>query len=254
MGSQADPEDGYPPKMAVTRTGLGRFEPMGNWTRRILVVEDDPFTATLVESVLKRESYEVHVCADASTARTVAAEMDPDLALLDVNLGEGPSGVQLGFVLEQTHPGMVITYLTRYPTALVKDGENAEHLADKTILSKDDITDAGVLIEAIDAALQGRIEAPELTADAQVRLLTPTQMEILRLLSAGMTNSAIAKHRSTSERAVEKQVKAIYTALGLEADQKTNARVLAALRYTETMGEVTAVTDIGLNIVDEQPV
>lgn len=226
---------------------------MGNWTRRILVVEDDPFTATLVESVLRRENYEVHVCAEASTARAVAAEMDPDLALLDVNLGQGPSGVQLGYILEQAHPGMVITYLTRYPTALVKDGENAEHLAGKTVLSKDDITDANLLIEAIDAALQGEIEVPEVTADAQVRLLTSTQLEILRLLSAGMTNSAIAKHRSTSERAVEKQVKAIYTALDLEADQKTNARVLAALRYTETMGEVPPANGIGLDVVDEQP-
>lgn len=239
--------------MAVNRMLLGRFTVMGNWTRRILVVEDDPFTATLVESVLKRESYEVHVCADASTARAVAAEMDPDLALLDVNLGSGPSGVQLGYILEQAHPGMVITYLTRYPTALVKDGENAEHLAGKTILSKDDISDANLLVEAIDAALQGVIDAPEVMADAQVRLLTPTQLEILRLLSSGMTNAAIAKYRSTSERAVEKQVKAVYSALGLEADQKTNARVLAALRYTETMGEVTPTGSIGLNVIDEQP-
>ena len=217
------------------------------------MVEDDPFTATLVESVLRRENYEVHVCADASTARASAAEMDPDLALLDVNLGQGPSGVQLGYILEQAHPGMVITYLTRYPTALVKDGENAAHLRGKTILSKDDITDADVLIASIDAALQGTIQAPELAADDQVRLLTPTQMEILRLLSSGMTNSAIARHRSTSERAVEKQVKAIYTTLGLEADQKTNARVLAALRYTETMGEVPPAGDLGLNVADEQP-
>jgi DNA-binding NarL/FixJ family response regulator len=210
---------------------------MGNWTRRILVVEDDAFTATLIESVLTREGYEVTVCPDAGTARAVATEMDPDLALLDVNLGPGPSGVQLGFALEQAHPGMVIMYLTRYPTALIKDGNNAEHLANKVVLSKDDVSDAQALLTAIEGALRGQAEVVPIDGDAQVRLLTPTQMEILRLLSSGMTNSAIAQHRSTSERAVEKQVKAIYAALDLESDKTTNARVLAALRYSDTIGD-----------------
>lgn len=227
---------------------------MGNWTRRILVVEDDPFTATLVESVLRRENFEVHVCSDAGSARAAAEEMDPDLALLDVNLGSGPSGVQLGFILEQAHPGMVISYLTRYPTALVKEGDNAEHLAGKTVLSKDDITDSQMLVDAIEAALQDQCDTAEVPTDAAVEQLTPTQMEILRLLSSGMTNSAIAKHRSTSERAVEKQVKAVYSALGLEADQRTNARVLAALRYTETMGETPAAMSVSVDIADEQRV
>jgi DNA-binding NarL/FixJ family response regulator len=210
---------------------------MGNWTRRILVVEDDAFTATLIESVLGREGYEVTVCSDAGSARAVAAQMDPDLALLDVNLGVGPSGVQLGFALEHAHPGLVIMYVTRYPTALVKDGSSAEHLANKVVLSKDDITDADTLTNAIEAALRGQIEMTTIDGDAQVRSLTPTQLEILRLLSSGMTNSAIAQYRSTSERAVEKQVKVIYAALGLESDKTTNARVLAALRFAEIMGD-----------------
>jgi len=228
---------------------------MRQWTRRILVVEDDPFTSSLVESLLRRENYEVQVCADASTARTIAAEMDPDLALLDVNLGAGPSGLQLGFVLEQAHPGMVIVYLTRYPTALLNGGSNDSHLADKVVVSKDEITSAEALVELIEAALLGRSEAGEVAVDSQVRQLTATQLEILRMLAAGMTNSAIAQQRSTSERAVEKQVKAVYTALGLESDRETNARVLAALRYTEAMGEVVSdaqAVALGLDDKDEQ--
>jgi DNA-binding NarL/FixJ family response regulator len=235
--------------MAVFRTVAGSFAPMGNWTRRILIVEDDPFTATLVESVLTREHFEVQVCSDAATARSVAAEMDPDLALLDVNLGQGPSGVQLGFALEQAHPGMVIVYLTRYPTALVQAGSTAEHLADKVVLSKDDVTDAEALVEAIESALRGHTSTPEIAGDPQLQRMTPTQMEILRLLSSGMTNSAIAQHRSTSERAVEKQVKAIYTALDLESDKTTNARVLAALRYSETMGDTTPLDEADADVL-----
>ena len=222
-----------------------------------MVVEDDPFTSSLVESLLKRENFEVQVCADASTARTVAAEMDPDLALLDVNLGAGPSGLQLGFVLEQAHPGMVIMYLTRYPTALLNGGGNDAHLANKTVVSKDEIANADALVSLIEAALQGDNGVVEVAGDAQVQRLTATQLEILRMLAAGMTNSRIANQRGTSERAVEKQVKAIYAALGLESDRTTNARVLAALRYTEAMGEVipdSHIESMELDVPDEQPV
>lgn len=191
-----------------------------------------------MESVLARERYEVQVCSDAHTARRIADEMDPDLALLDVNLGSGPSGIQLGFVLEQTHPGMVIAYLTRYPTALLNGGGNDDHLAGKMVLAKDDITDADALVSAVEAALKGEPDPIEVKADAQVSRLTATQIEILSMLASGMTNSAIAQRRSTSERAVEKQVKLIYETLGLESDKATNARVLAARRFIESMGEV----------------
>lgn len=230
---------------------------VGKWSRRVLVVEDDSFTAFLIESLLKREDYQVQICTDASSARRVAAEMDPDLALLDVNLGSGPSGVQLGFILEQSHPGMTIVYLTRYPTALLQGGGASQHLDGKVILSKDDISSADFLVTAIDEALRG--EHPELpeptSADRQLTRLTPTQMDILKMLAAGMTNAEISRRRSTTERAVEKQVKAIYAALGLEADQRTNARVLAARRYTETMGEPSldeGVDLLGLRVADEQ--
>lgn len=208
-----------------------------------MVVDDDPFTNSLLDSLLADSGFEVALCGDAGSARALIPDFDPDLVILDVNLGNGPSGMQLGFVLEQAHPDIAFMYLTRYPTALLSAQDSTDHLRGKTILSKDSITSSAILIDAIEATLRGTHIAPSDLGDEQVRGLTRIQLSILAMMTSGMTNAAIAEQRGTSERAVEKQVKAIYETLGLASDRETNARVLAALRYSEAMGDHAPADD-----------
>lgn len=202
-----------------------------------MVVDDDPFTRSLVESLLQGQGFEVAVAPDAASSSSLVQDFDPDLVILDVNLGDGPTGLQLGFIIERTRPDVAIMYLTRYPTALLSAREGSAHLQGKVVVTKDDVTDTAVLLQAIEQALRGRQSTERPDGDEHVGSLTATQREVLQMMTSGMTNAAIARRRSTSERAVEKQVKAIYEALGLEANQETNARVLAAMKYAEVMGD-----------------
>jgi DNA-binding NarL/FixJ family response regulator len=210
---------------------------MSGISRRIMVVDDDPFTRSLVESLLQGQGFAVVVAADAASARSLLQEFDPDLVMLDVNLGDGPTGLQLGFIIERTRPDVALMYLTRYPTALLSARDGSAHLQGKVVVKKDDITDTSVLLKAIEQALRGREATQRPDGDEQVGGLTVTQREVLQMMAAGMTNAAIARRRETTERAVEKQIKAIYEALGLEPSQETNARVLAAMKYAEVMGD-----------------
>lgn len=209
---------------------------MTDWARRILVVEDAPLTRSLIEALLAGAGFEVRTCTDATSARALAQEFDPDLAILDVSLGYGPSGVQLGYILEQAHPAMAIMYLTRYPTAFLSEPGSAAHVEDKVVLHKDSVDSPNDLLHAVETALRGyRTDTQELI-DSHMQRLTPLQWEILQLTASGMTNAAIAKHRGTSERAVERQLKLIYQALEIDSDQMNNARVLATRRYLEATG------------------
>lgn len=60
----------------------------------ILVIEDDPATARLVEFTLGRQGYEVRMASDGLEGLKKAQEIHPDLVILDVML-PGIDGFEL---------------------------------------------------------------------------------------------------------------------------------------------------------------
>jgi DNA-binding response OmpR family regulator len=58
-------------------------------TRTILVVEDEDSIALPLATALEREGYTTRVTGSASEAIALAAELQPDLILLDVMLSDG---------------------------------------------------------------------------------------------------------------------------------------------------------------------
>jgi CheY-like chemotaxis protein len=75
----------------------------GEWAdspRRILVIDDRPEVGVIVEEFLG--DCEVVGVASATDALDQASETDFDLALVDIQLGEGPSGIDLLPDLQKT--------------------------------------------------------------------------------------------------------------------------------------------------------
>ena len=63
---------------------------------KALLIDDDDFTRLLLSSTLKDLGYQV--IADAATAAgaiKAATEHSPDLAIVDLDLGEGPTGIDV---------------------------------------------------------------------------------------------------------------------------------------------------------------
>jgi PAS domain S-box-containing protein len=61
---------------------------------RVLIVEDNVYTRLLVNRLLK-DTYEVTTAANAEEAYAIATGQDFDVLLMDINLGEGPNGLDL---------------------------------------------------------------------------------------------------------------------------------------------------------------
>lgn len=87
-------------------------------TARILIIEDEALVAMELRFVLEDLGHEVvGVAADVRSARNLVSETDVDLALVDIHLSDGPTGVDLGRELAQkwrvsvlfmtANPGMV---------------------------------------------------------------------------------------------------------------------------------------------------
>ena len=69
---------------------------------KVFVVEDEPIIADYLEQCLLDQGFEVVGLANSfDHARTLLVNAKPDLLLLDINLGDGPDGVDLAHFVNQ---------------------------------------------------------------------------------------------------------------------------------------------------------
>jgi CheY-like chemotaxis protein len=83
---------------------------------RILIVEDEYFVATEIEHVVLDMGHEpVAIAMDQKSALAHASKVD--IALVDLNLRDGPTGSAIGEILAQTH-GVTVVFMTANPSQL----------------------------------------------------------------------------------------------------------------------------------------
>jgi DNA-binding response OmpR family regulator len=83
---------------------------------RVLIVEDEFIVATEIEYVVSDMGHDpIGIAADQKTALSYASTAD--IALVDLNLRDGPSGATIGKILAQTH-GVTVVFMTANPTQL----------------------------------------------------------------------------------------------------------------------------------------
>ncbi len=83
----------------------------------VLIVEDEPLIAASVEDALGGAGISTSSAATAAEALALAERTRFDLALLDVRLGYGESGLMLAEMLLESHavPTLLLTGLSKLP-------------------------------------------------------------------------------------------------------------------------------------------
>ena len=83
---------------------------------RILVVEDEIFVAVEIENVVFELGYEpIGIAADKQTALGLGC--DAEVAIVDLNLRDGPTGPSIGRLLAERH-GVTVVFMTANPSQL----------------------------------------------------------------------------------------------------------------------------------------
>jgi CheY-like chemotaxis protein len=130
---------------------------------RILVIEDEALVAMELSFVLEDLGHTVvGTASDASTARRLVEESDVDLALVDIHLSDGPTGIELGRELGQ-RLGVTVLFMTANP-GMVRNGVAGTI----GVLSKP--TDERAVQTAVDYALGRRAGRPVEYAPPELRL------------------------------------------------------------------------------------
>lgn len=130
---------------------------------RILVIEDEALVAMELRFVLEDLGHEVvGTAADARTARRLVQETEIDLALVDIHLSDGPTGIDLGRELGQ-ELGVTVLFMTANP-GMVRNGVAGTI----GVLSKP--TDERAVQTAVDYALRRRAGRPIEYAPPELQL------------------------------------------------------------------------------------
>ena len=122
-------------------------------TARILIIEDEALVAMELRFVLEDLGHKVvGVASTSKSAQNLARENEVDLALVDIHLSDGPTGISLGRELGQ-EMGMTVLFMTANP-GMVRDGVAGAI----GVLSKP--TDEQAVQTAVDYALRRRTGQP----------------------------------------------------------------------------------------------
>lgn len=209
-----------------------------HWLRRVLLVDDDPLMTSLLRDVLEQKGFEVNAAGSAADARDALVAFDPDIALIDLELGGGPSGVDMAHLIHTQHPGVVIIILTRYPDLATAGFPDATLPPGAGFIRKDLVEDPDQIVAAIDAVVAERTDEVRHDRDGAraFDVLTPAQLEVLTLMSQGFDNDAIATRRGCSVSSVANLIAEIYKRLGIDPRGELNPRVEAVRQFAQTSG------------------
>lgn len=205
---------------------------------RVALLEDVPLFRQVIEQVLEADPSTV-LCASAATchqALTIMPAAMPDVALLDLFLPDG-YGFDVGVKLRQQLPGLHIVILSEHVRPKVLAALPESERPFWSYLLKTGVSSREALLSSIHSALQRPLvddrvrERPVTQAELRMELLSDRQREILSLVAAGMSNTAIAQRLYMSPKSVEYHLTQIYAQLQVSTDSSVNARVQAAMIY-----------------------
>lgn len=213
-----------------------------------VVIAEDHFLFREGTRQLLESSGRIEVTAtvgDAATLLATVERLGPDAVIVDIRLppGHTTEGIEAARRIRATHPDVGVVVLSQYANALYAFELFRDGTAGLAYLLKDRVGDVDELVGAILAVTHGgSVIDPEVVEGLLSRRspatkpgledLTEREHEVLAEMAQGKSNAAIASALRISDSAVEKHISALMAKLGLDADDATmNRRVAAVLAF-----------------------
>ena len=203
---------------------------------KVLLIEDEAFTRSLLSAALAGPLLEVFSGHSAKYALETAAEEGIDVAVLDLDLGGGPSGIDVAHALRQQHPRIGLILLTSYSDPRLSSADERALPLGTRYITKSSLDDVNTLITAI---LRAKSEPLSMDREsvATKSELTDHQIEVLRRIATGESNAEIAKSAGVSDKAVENTITRIIEVLNIQKDAALNPRVQLVRAFSTLAGK-----------------
>jgi DNA-binding NarL/FixJ family response regulator len=215
---------------------------------RVVIAEDQALLREGLGRLFLDAGHEVtDTVADADRLRAVVSAEEPDLAVVDVRMPPSftDEGIRAAQWIRDAHPSVGVLVLSQHVEAagaigLVSQGGFGYLLKDR-VLDVAEFLEAAERVANGGSALDPQVVASLLGRDSDHALaaLTPREKEVLSLMAEGLTNGAIARRLTLTERTVEGHVRSVLMKLDLPESAGAHRRVLAVIAYlraVETTG------------------
>jgi len=194
---------------------------------RILVADDHPLVREGLTSVLLDAHPEWEIIAEASDGRTAAElgeSLRPDVAILDLSMPE-LTGLQVTERLATSIRGIKILVLTIHTAEPVM--RQLRRAGASAFLAKNEAPSQ--LVSAVERMLAGEAFFASLSASRPASalegaervpvqyLLTPRELDVLKLLAEGLSNKEVASELDMSVRTVESHRANILSRLAVDS-------------------------------------
>ena len=194
----------------------------------MMIVEDDAFSRSTLTDALRHQGLEVVGAADnAKDAIAACQKFSPAVAICDLDLGLGPTGLDVAHALRNASPKIGIIILTSYRDPRLADPNLPTLPVGSILMNKKELTSMAILGMQINAAARDPLKKrkQDWAKSGKFQTLSTTQIEILRSIADGMSTADIAKSRDVSEQSIEKTIQRICRNLEIPITNDRSQRI-----------------------------
>jgi DNA-binding NarL/FixJ family response regulator len=206
----------------------------------VAIAEDDMvYRAGLVDLLSAAGVDVMYEAADGRELLGLLSRALPDVVLMDIRMaGRGDDGLETAETISQLYPDLGILLLSTYADPGYIRRFFAGGMAGRGYLLKESFTNVEDVHRALSLVQRQKTYSDPLVLDrlhlatpALADRLTPRECDVLRLLAAGQSNSAIADRLRITHAAVENVNQSIYRKLRIPNSADHTPRVLAVLQW-----------------------
>jgi DNA-binding NarL/FixJ family response regulator len=208
---------------------------------KLLIVEDDKILLTMMSHALTAEGFNVLAANDAQSAMQYFDKARPDVVILDIDLGAGPSGIDLANKMRQISGRIAIVFCTSFKDMRFIQGDYLKYPLHTVVLKKADVVNmekfSNAINEAVELIRESDESKPDNLHEKYYKDLTALEIELLTLIAGGHSNKQVAAEKGISLKSCENAIARLAKKLEIPAAEQSNQRVLLTRKYMELSGK-----------------
>lgn len=202
-----------------------------------VLADDDRLTALSLAESLERHGLNVVSVAHTAGDAVAAVEANtPDVVILDLDFGPGPTGIDAAIQVRRVLPQIGVVIITAYQDPRLFTLSPPDAPAGTVYLVKQQLSSPAQVAEAAREAVSRAAMGARSSQRMRRVSLSDSQVELLRLVAAGLSNQAIADSLHLTTKSVEKALTRLADRLNIDRSAEANLRVALTNRYLEYVG------------------